>query len=47
MIPHHSTAIIVCQKATFEDPELQQLATDIIEAQKKEIVHMMRIIERL
>lgn len=47
MIPHHSSAIMVSQKATFEDPELKQLATDIIEAQKKEIAQMKRIIERL
>lgn len=47
MIPHHSSAIMVSQKATFEDPETEQLAKDIIEAQKREIAQMKEIIYRL
>jgi len=47
MIPHHSSAIMVSQEATFEDPELQKLATEIIEAQIKEIAQMKKMIERL
>lgn len=47
MIPHHSSAIMVSQNATFEDPETAKLARDIIEAQKREIAQMKDIIQRL
>jgi len=47
MIPHHSSAIMVSQKAHLADPEAQQLAKDIIEAQKKEIAQMQEMIKRL
>ena len=47
MIPHHSSAIMVSQKAPLKDPEAQQLAKDIIEAQKKEIAQMKAMIKRL
>ncbi len=47
MIPHHSSAIMVSQKAHLKDPEAQQLAKDIIEAQKKEIAQMQAMIRRL
>ena len=47
MIPHHSIAILVSQQATFEDPETEKLAKEIIEAQKREIAEMKKIINRL
>lgn len=47
MIPHHSSAIMVSQKANLRDPEAIQLAKDIIELQKEEIAQMKRMIERL
>ena len=47
MIPHHSSAIMVSQQATFKDPETKQLSLDIIEAQKREIEQMKKIIQRL
>lgn len=47
MIPHHSSAIMVSQKADLKDPEAQQLAKDIIKAQKKEIAQMKAMIKRL
>ncbi|WP_339755381.1 DUF305 domain-containing protein [Algoriphagus aquimarinus] len=47
MIPHHSSAIMVSQKAHLQDPEAQKLAQDIIEAQKKEIAQMKAMIKRL
>ncbi|MFD0798387.1 DUF305 domain-containing protein [Maribacter chungangensis] len=47
MIPHHSSAIMVSQKAHLKDPEAKQLAKDIIAAQKKEIAQMKEMIERL
>ena len=47
MIPHHSSAIMVSQKAHLTDPEAQKLAEDIIKAQKEEIVQMQEMIQRL
>ncbi len=47
MIPHHSSAIMVSQQATLEDPETQKLAKEIIEAQKREIAQMKKIMYRL
>ena len=47
MIPHHSSAIMVSQKAHLEDPEAIKLAEEIIEAQKREIAQMEKMIYRL
>ncbi len=47
MIPHHSSAILVSQQANFEDPETEKLAQEIIQAQKREIAQMKKIIYRL
>jgi cell division protein FtsW (lipid II flippase) len=47
MIPHHSIAILTSERADIKDPEVKQLAEDIIKAQKKEIIDMKRMIERL
>lgn len=46
MIPHHSGAILMCEKATITDPEIQTLCRDIVEAQKKEIAQMEAILAR-
>ncbi|RKS55065.1 protein of unknown function (DUF305) [Gillisia mitskevichiae] len=47
MIPHHSIAILTSERADIKDPEVKKLADDIIKAQKKEILEMKRMIERL
>jgi magnesium-transporting ATPase (P-type) len=47
MIPHHSSAILTSQQAHLEDPEVKQLAEEIIEAQKREIAQMKKMIYRL
>lgn len=47
MIPHHSSAIMVSQKAQLKDPEAIRLSKEIIEAQKREIAEMKKIIYRL
>lgn len=47
MIPHHSIAILTSERADIKDPEVKQLAEDIIKAQKKEIIEMKRMIDRL
>lgn len=47
MIPHHSIAILASERAAIEDPETKKLAEEIIEAQKREIAQMKKIIYRL
>ncbi|MGK2861929.1 MAG: DUF305 domain-containing protein [Chitinophagaceae bacterium] len=46
MIPHHSSAILVSKNASLKDPEVKQLAEDIIKAQEKEIALMKSLLER-
>jgi hypothetical protein len=46
MIPHHSRAVLVCQEATLEDPEVIALCDQIIRAQLDEIDQMQQILER-
>lgn len=45
MIPHHSIAILTSERARIEDPRVQKLADEIIEAQRKEIKEMEWLIE--
>jgi len=47
MIPHHSIAILTSERADIQDPEVKQLADDIIQAQKKEIEEMKAMLNRL
>jgi len=47
MIPHHSIAIMTSERANIRDPEVRQLADEIIEAQVREIAEMERLIARL
>ncbi len=47
MIPHHSIAILVSERADIQDPEVKKLAEEIIEAQEREIAQMKKIIYRL
>lgn len=47
MIPHHSIAILTSERADIKDPEVKQLADDIIKAQRKEIEEMKQMIKRL
>lgn len=47
MIPHHSIAILTSERANLEDPRVQELADEIIEAQEREIQEMNDLIEEL
>lgn len=40
MIPHHAAAILMAKEASLKDPEISQLAQDIIKAQEAEIAQM-------
>jgi len=46
MIPHHSGAILMCEKAAIADPEIVALCQAIVAAQEREIAQMQRILER-
>ena len=46
MIPHHSGAILMCEKAKISDPEIKSLCGEIIESQKREIDEMKQIMKR-
>jgi uncharacterized protein (DUF305 family) len=40
MIPHHAGAILMCQKAPIQDPDIKQLCRTIIDGQRSEIDQM-------
>lgn len=46
MIPHHSRAILVCERASISDPEIIALCGQIIESQRREIEQMQQILMR-
>lgn len=45
MIPHHSIAILTSERAQIEDPRVQKLAKEIMDAQRKEIKEMEWLIQ--
>lgn len=47
MIPHHSIAIMTSERANITDPRVQELAQEIIEAQRREIAQMKALIDDL
>jgi len=47
MIPHHSGAILMCQKAVLQDSEIKNLCQNIVVNQRAEIAKMKIILERL
>lgn len=47
MIPHHSGAILMCNKAKITDPELKSLCAQISKGQRNEIQQMETILKRL
>jgi uncharacterized protein (DUF305 family) len=47
MIPHHSSAILMCQQAKLADAEIQGLCESIIDSQQQEIDQMRAIMQRL
>jgi uncharacterized protein (DUF305 family) len=46
MIPHHSSAILMCERSSIRDPEIVQLCEQIVQGQKAEIAQMKRILAR-
>lgn len=47
MIPHHAGAVLMCEQAPIEDPEIVALCEGIIAGQQAEIEQMKAILERI
>ena len=47
MIPHHAGAILMCDKASLEDPEIKELCGGIMKGQQSEIDQMKATLDRL
>jgi uncharacterized protein (DUF305 family) len=47
MIPHHAGAILMCEKASIQDREIQELCKTIVSGQQAEIDLMKRKLEQL
>ena len=46
MIPHHSGAVLMCEKAEIADPDIRTLCQGIVSSQTSEIDQMKAILER-
>ena len=47
MIPHHAGAILMCEQASIQDPEIKNLCKNIIAGQQAEIDQMKATLEQL
>jgi uncharacterized protein (DUF305 family) len=47
MIPHHAGAILMCEQASIQDAEIQELCKTIISSQQQEIDQMKAKLEEL
>ncbi len=46
MIPHHSGAILMCERSSLKDPEIRALCDGIVRSQAEEIAQMKAILAR-
>ncbi|MBA3677277.1 MAG: DUF305 domain-containing protein [Sphingosinicella sp.] len=46
MIPHHSGAILMCEKSLISDPDIARLCDGIVQGQKAEIAEMKALLTR-
>jgi len=46
MIPHHSGAILMCEKSSISDPAIARLCDGIVAGQKAEIAEMKALLAR-
>lgn len=47
MIPHHASALLMCEKTNLQDPELKDLCASILSGQEDEIDQMKAKLESL
>lgn len=45
MIPHHASAILMCEKAPVQDPKIKDLCKSIIASQQSEIAQMKSLLQ--
>jgi len=46
MIPHHSSAIVMCERSSISDQDIIELCGEIVETQKREIAEMNELLAR-
>jgi uncharacterized protein (DUF305 family) len=46
MIPHHSSAILMCERAKLREPQLRELCEAIISSQQEEIKLMAAMLDQ-
>jgi hypothetical protein len=46
MIPHHASAILMCEEASIDDPAIRRLCKGIMASQQAEIVEMNALLAR-
>jgi hypothetical protein len=46
MIPHHAGAILMCEEAPIQDPQIKDLCKNIISSQRSEIQQMKALLNR-
>jgi hypothetical protein len=46
MIPHHSGAILMCERSDLSDPEIKSLCKGIVQSQTEEIAQMKALLSR-
>ncbi len=46
MIPHHASAILMCENANIEDKQIQSLCAQILNGQRKEIAEMQALLAK-
>lgn len=46
MIPHHASAILMCEQNRLQDPALQRLCDEIVSSQKAEIAQMKDLLRK-
>jgi uncharacterized protein (DUF305 family) len=47
MIPHHSGAVLMCERSEITDQEIADLCVEIVRTQEEEIAQMEAILDRL
>jgi uncharacterized protein (DUF305 family) len=46
MIPHHASAILMCEKATLRSADVKELCRSIVSSQESEIRQMKALLEK-
>lgn len=47
MIPHHASAILMCKRASLQDPRLRELCSSIVSGQEQEIEQLKAMLREL